>query len=105
MQNSACTSRGTSTVDRINEAASRTAPAAVIQEWSGWGDRKNTSAGNDVWVSSMSTNHCSQRSHSSVSFSTRSRIQYRSTISTAEGGAPALISSAVTAASRLENAW
>ena len=92
------------TVDTTIEAVSSTAPPAVTHEWSGWGDRKNTSAGKDVWLSSMSTKNSSHRTHTSLSLSIRPRTQNRSIISAADGGEPARTSSAVTAASRRENA-
>ena len=46
-------------VDATTAAVSRMQPAAVIQLRPGWGERKNTSAGFDVWLSSMSANHAS----------------------------------------------
>ncbi len=63
MQSSAWASRGTSTVDAIRAAASRTVPAAVSQECSGWGERKKTSAARLVWLSPRSANHCSHWTH------------------------------------------
>ena len=54
-----------SIVDTISAAVSRTVPAAVIHELLGRGERKNTSAGLVAWLSSSSTNHCSQPSHRS----------------------------------------
>ncbi len=47
-------------------AVSITAPAAVIHELLGRGERKNGSDGCDVWLSSSSTNHCSHSSQSSA---------------------------------------
>ena len=47
---SAWASRGTSTLEAYSAAPSSTAPAAVTQEWSAWGERKNTRDGNEVWV-------------------------------------------------------
>ena len=101
---SACTSCGTSMLEIVSAAPSSTAPAAVTHEWSVCGERKNTSAENDVWVSSTSTN---QRSHSiqtSCSSDIRSSRQNRSTISMPEGGSPARTARAVTPRSRRENA-
>jgi hypothetical protein len=46
---------------------SSTAPDAVTHECSQCGDRKNTSAGREVWVSATSTNQHSQSRHSSSS--------------------------------------
>ena len=50
-------------------AVSSTQPAAVIQLRPGWGDRKNTSDGWQVWLSSMSANHGSHGGNSSSSIS------------------------------------
>src|SRR6266496_4557854 len=104
MQNSAWTSRGISTDERTSAAPSSTAPAEVTHEWSGCGDRKKTSVGIDVWLSSISTNQVSQAFQTSIRRSIRSSAWYRQIISAPEGGDPALTSRAVTAASRLENA-
>ncbi len=41
-------------------------PAAVIQLRAGNGDRKNTTDGWLVWLSSMSANHCSHAGNSSA---------------------------------------
>ena len=53
-------------------AESRTHPAAVIQLRPGWGERKKTSDGWLVWLSSTSANH---RSHGGNSSSVRPRSQ------------------------------
>src|SRR2546428_10951550 len=104
MQRSACTSCGMSTAALTSEAESSTAPAAVIHEWSGWGERKKASAASEVCVSSRSANHISHDTHRSLSLSNRFSLLYRSINSTAEGGEPARTSSRVTALSRRENA-
>ncbi len=100
IHSSASTSRGTSRTAVRKAAESSTAPAAVIQEWSGWGDRKNTSTENDVWVSSMSTNHISISPQVAVSRSNRSRRHARVSSSKPVGGLPARTSSLATMASR-----
>ena len=55
---------GIARVDWASDAASRSAPAAVTQDRSGFGDRKNTSTDSDVCVSAMSANHSSHSAHS-----------------------------------------
>src|SRR3954465_13286840 len=104
MHRSACTSWGMSTTAMTIDAESSTAPAAVIQEWSGWGDLKKASAASEVCVSSRSANHTSQEVHRSLSLSKRFSLLYRSINSAAEGGEPARISRRVTAFSRREKA-
>ena len=59
-------SLGCSTLEAHSDAASSTVPAAVTQDWSGWGDRKNARIGKDVWDSSRAANHPSHVCHSSV---------------------------------------
>ncbi len=83
---------------------SRTAPAAVTHDWSGWGDRKNTRAGNDVWLSSTSTNHRSHRPHTDDSPPTQLMRAKRSIMATPDGGDPARTSSRATSDSRVEKA-
>jgi hypothetical protein len=56
MQSSASALRGGSTVEASSDAPSRTAPDAVTHECSQCGERKNTRAGREVWVSVTSTN-------------------------------------------------
>ena len=104
MQNSAFTSRRTSTDDNTSAAPSRTAPPAVTHELSGCDDRKNARAGYDVWVSSTSTNHRSHSAQTSWISGSRSSRQYRQIISRADGGDPARTSSAVMPTSRREKA-
>ena len=58
---------GRSMVELTIAAVSSTQPAAVIQLRSGCGERKNTSDGWLVWLSSMSTNQLSHRSNRSSS--------------------------------------
>src|SRR5947207_1199835 len=105
MTMSARTSRSTSSVDEYSEAASSTAPAAATHDRSGVGDRKNASAGNEVWLSSTSANHVSQRDQiSSDRLSRRPSTVNRINISAPVGGLPARTSRAVTRASRREKA-
>ena len=65
MHSAAWGSLGRSRADSDSAAASSSAPAVVTQERDGCGERKNTSDPSDVWLSSMSENHSSARSHSS----------------------------------------
>src|SRR5688572_31915357 len=104
MQNSALTSRGTSTEERVSAAPSSTAPAAVIHEWSGCDDRKNATVGCDVWDASTSTNHRSHSAQTSWISGSRPSCQYRQIISRADGGEPARTSSAVIPTSLREKA-
>src|SRR5947209_4980098 len=105
MQMSARTSRGTSSVDEYRAAASRTAPAAVTHDRSGVGERKNASAGNEVWLSSTSVNHVSHRDHiSSLRLSRRPSTVNRISMVEPDGGFPARTSSDVTNPSRREKA-
>src|SRR5919109_3836962 len=105
MQSSASGLRARSTVEASREAASSTAPDAVTQECSQWGERKNTSAGREVWVSVMSTNQVSQVRQLSLRRSQPSMVEKRISIVAASGGVPARTSRAATAASRRENDW
>src|SRR5579884_551257 len=104
MHRSACGSCGVSTAALTSAAASSTAPAAVTQECSGCGERKNDSAPNDVCVSSTSANHTSHCAQSSFSRPKPWIRWYRLISSTADGGDPARTSSVVTAFSRREKA-
>jgi hypothetical protein len=90
-------------VEAVIEAVSSTAPAAVTQERLGSGERKNTIAGIEVWVSSMSVNQASQVRHTSSKWSSPSIRAWRISNSDADGGDPARTSSPATAASRREN--
>src|ERR687891_1781847 len=103
MQYAASPSRGRLTADRRIEAESRITPAEVTQEWSGSGERKNTTAGNEVWVSCSSRNHCSPRRHRIDSLAKRSTRQLRPRTSTADGGDPPRSSIPATMFSRREN--
>ena len=60
MHSAAEGSYGMSMEDKVNAAVSRMAPADVIHEFSAFGERKKTSAGNVVWLSSTSANQVSQ---------------------------------------------
>jgi hypothetical protein len=105
MQSSASALRGRSTVEASSDAPSSTAPDAVTQECCQCGERKNTSAGREVWVSVMSTN---QPSHSRQSPSSRRQppmIEDRMRMAVADGGVLARTSRAATAASRRWNDW
>ncbi len=94
---------GVSTVDRSSAAESSSAPAAVIQDRPGSGERKNASAGWEVWVSSMSANQRSQSANSSFVWSIRPIVWWRMMSRTAEGGSPARTSSSATSSSRRSN--
>src|ERR1044072_7672103 len=101
MDSSASRLRGTSRVLAESEAASRTTPAAVIQERSGWGERKNGSPAKDVWLSSTSTKQSSQGFQTSSSIWSRPLIVWnRWIISAGDGGEPARIVTIATACSR-----
>src|SRR5687767_12816230 len=63
----ACGSVFVLTHDINNAAPSSTTPDIVTHDRSGLGERKNASAGNDVCVSSSSTNHFSQLTQVSCS--------------------------------------
>ena len=105
MQSSASGLRGRSTVEASSDAPSSTAPAAVTHESSQWGERKNTSAGRDVWVSVTSTNQLSPSRHRPSSRSQPPMIDDRISKAVAVGGVLARMSSAATAASRRWNDW
>jgi hypothetical protein len=105
MQSSPSGLRGRSTEEAYSEAASSTAPDAVSHECSQWGERKNTSAGWEVWVSVTSTNHDSQLRQMSSRRPQPSILEMRISMAAAVGGVPARTSSAATAASRRENDW
>src|SRR3954464_1395931 len=104
MQSSASSGRRCSIEEVASAAPSSTAPPAVTHEWSGCGERKKLRAGNDVCVSSTSTNQSSQFSHTSMSRSSDPSTLARTIISTPLGGDPARTSSLLTAASLRENA-
>jgi hypothetical protein len=86
------------------EAVSSTAPAAVIQELLVRGERKNASAGCEVWLSSSSTNHRSQSSQVVAKYSSPRTRWMRIRNTGTLGGLPARTSSLTTSASRRENA-
>ena len=93
--------RGRSRVDATIAAVSSTHPAAVTQLRAGCGERKNTSAGRLVWLSSTSMNQSSQRANSSSSMSSRNPMrEYRVSSSIGDGGTPARVSSLPTSTSR-----
>jgi hypothetical protein len=56
-------------LEAVNDAESRMAPADVSQCRCGNGERKKTRAACDVWVSSMSANHCSHLANMGLSSS------------------------------------
>src|SRR3954465_8076317 len=88
--------RSRSNDEATKEAASSTAPAAVIHDRSGWGERKKLMADSEVWLSSTSGNHscpCGQRSSSR---SSPLIFLYRSIILPTLGGDPARASSSAT---------
>ena len=94
---------GGTSVEAVTEAASSTVPAAVTHDRRGSGERKNTTAGIDVWVSSSSVNQVSQLSQRAGSRSSPSMRWWRMSSSAADGDDPARTSRAETAVSRREN--
>lgn len=84
-------------------AASSTGPAAVTQDWSGCGERKNVSAGNEVWVSSTSMNQSSQPENGPKA-SRLLNTEARMSSSAPLGSSPARTASLATIASRREKA-
>src|SRR6266508_3212237 len=105
MQSSASGLRGRSTVEATSEAASSTAPDAVTQECSQWGERKNTNAGREVWVSVTATDQVTQVHQMWPSRAQPAIVEKRISLVAAVGGVPARTSRAATAASRRENDW
>ena len=96
---------GRSSVEATIAAVSSTHPAAVIQLRSGCGERKNTSDGWLVWLSSMSTNHDSHRSKRSSSIRSSQPMRvYRVSTRPDSVADPARTSSMPTSASRRLNA-
>jgi hypothetical protein len=75
--NSGSGRRGASTVEASREAPSRMAPAAVIQDLSGWVDRKKTRAGKVLWLSSTSVNQSSHSAQSERRFSSWPTVHAR----------------------------
>ena len=104
MHSSACGLRGRCSVDARMAAASSTTPADVTHECSWLIDRKKTSDGCDVCVSSTSANHDSQSSQMSSRASSRARKWWRSMSSIDDGGSPARVASRATSSSRRWNA-
>src|ERR1700739_2048288 len=103
MQRGAAGENGMSSTDKRTDAVSSTAPAAVTQLRCGWGDRKNTSAPYDVWVSCTSVNHAIHAVQK-PSISSRKPVRWARTRNSATvGGVPARIERSVTAVSRFEN--
>src|SRR4029453_9447799 len=105
MHSSASALRGRSTVEASSDAPSSTAPDAVTQECSQWGERKNTSAGREVWVSVMSSNQVSQSRHSASRRRQPPMTDDRISMAVAVGGGLAPPSGGVTAVSRRWNDW
>src|SRR6516164_2532174 len=103
MQSPASGDHGIDSVEFAIAAASRTAPAAVIQERFGLGERKNGSTAKVVCVSAISENHPSHVDHRSGSLSFQPIAWNRSSSSTAVGGVPARTASCATSSSRREN--
>ena len=83
-------------------AVSMTAPAAVIHELLGRGERKKGNEGCEVWLSSTSTNHCSHSSQPSARCPRPRMRNTRVRNVSASGGLPARTSSFTTSASRRE---
>src|SRR3954468_17080884 len=103
MQISASGVRSRSNDEATNDAASSTAPAAVIHDRSGWGERKKLIAESEVWLSSTSANHSCHWGQRSSIRSSPLIFLYRSIILPTDGGDPARASSSATAASRRWN--
>src|SRR5215204_6289491 len=105
MHSSASGLRGRSTVEASSDAPSSTAPEAVTQECSQCGERKNTSAGREVWVSVMSTNQVSQSRHSASSRRQPPMADDRMSRAVAVGGVLERKSREATAATRGWKDW
>src|SRR5690242_11789280 len=103
MQRPASGDHGMESVELASAAPSSTAPAAVIHERSGLGERKNGRTANVVWVSASSANQSSHVDHRAGSSSFHPIAWNRSSSSTAVGGVPARTASFATSSSRREN--
>ena len=77
-----------------------TAPAEMIHDCTGSVERKNATAGNDVWVSRRSANHASHEPQRSSRAPSPRILLPRTSISMPDGGEPAPTSSGETACSR-----
>src|SRR6266542_3175092 len=80
------------------------APAEVTHDSSGWPERKKTRGGNEVWVSSTSTNQFSHSGHRVFRISIRPTVHANWMRYRPDGGRPARTSTLETPASLRENA-
>src|SRR3954452_19617565 len=104
MHNPAFGEPGIIRVDCAKAAASRTAPAEVIHDRCGLGERKKARIEKVVCVSDSSENHDSHSAQRCGTPWSQPMAWYRMSSATASGGVPARAASRATATSRRENA-